>query len=657
MKKRITSQYLTLCFWLLVSLPLPLMAKDAPCAETISIGKVFSNQGEIALPSSKSIVKLMLDGQVSVKDTEDFFIRVLLADASGNDYLVYENYPEICNGSTESLVNIGLETSLLPNVLPTKIKIFVKNAALTVQSVNVDYNDQIYRVGSKEYLLKADSLKYQQAKETAEKINLYNENRGKTWSAGVTRLALMNYQQRKQVLGLPDGVSSQGIEYYVGGVFVLKNDTVSPKMAQVESEVVKSFDWRNRHGINWMTPVKDQGQSCYCSAFAAVSCVEALSNLYYNKKLDLDLSEQEAACCNEYVQSRDPYTGGMSIDAPLDYFRDHGVCDEEAYPFVDADSAHNCRSDEVTPNYTVRIKGYHQINSKAEDIIKKAIIAQGPLVSGFYFGYTWNGKKYVGNSHAMVLTGWHVLQAGDTIKHLHHKGDGTDLSVCKVILPGDSLIGSTVWTFKNSYQENGLDIMSPEYMYIVFENMRNMHYAQAIDYPIYVSNMSEGDIVSEDKDGDGYYNWGIGPKPASCPSWVPDEEDGDDSDPNYGPMDEYGHLQIITPDSCDAIHISQSGRIDGDVHFLRNVIIDPNIQWTVGGNLYFHNGAKLIVSNKASLKIVDNAVIDDVTLCVAKESSLDVQDGSEIRLRSGSNLFLPRGCSATLKDGTIKNMK
>ena len=55
--------------------------------------------------------------------------------------------------------------------------------------------------------------------------------------------------------------------------------------------------------------------------------------------------------------------------------------------------------------------------------------------------------------------------------------------------------------------------------------------------------------------------------------------------------------------------------------------------------------------------IVDNAVIDDVTLCVAKESSLDVQDGSEIRLRSGSNLFLPRGCSATLKNGTIKNMK
>lgn len=106
--------------------------------------------------------------------------------------------------------------------------------------MNVDYNDQIYRVGSKEYLLKADSLKYQQAKETAEKINLYNENRGKTWSAGVTRLALMNYQQRKQVLGLPDGVSSQGIEYYVGGVFVLKMILCPPKWHRQKVRLLKA---------------------------------------------------------------------------------------------------------------------------------------------------------------------------------------------------------------------------------------------------------------------------------------------------------------------------------------------------------------------------------------------------------------------------------
>ena len=72
----------------------------------------------------------------------------------------------------------------------------------------------------------------------------------------------------------------------------------------------------------------------------------------------------------------------------------------------------------------------------------------------------------------------------------------------------------------------------------------------------------------------------------------------------------------------------------------------------------YHNGNVNIGSEQPTSYVsLSVGNIDDVTLCVAKESSLDVQDGSEIRLRSGSNLFLPRGCSATLKDGTIKNMK
>lgn len=37
----------------------------------------------------------------------------------------------------------------------------------------------------------------------------------------------------------------------------------------------------------------------------------------------------------------------------------------------------------------------------------------------------------------------------------------------------------------------------------------------------------------------------MGPKPVSCPSWVPDEPDGDDSDYTKGPMDEYGWLRDI----------------------------------------------------------------------------------------------------------------
>jgi len=44
-----------------------------------------------------------------------------------------------------------------------------------------------------------------------------------------------------------------------------------------------------------------------------------------------------------------------------------------------------------------------------------------------------------------------------------------------------------------------------------------------------------------DNDGDGYYNWGIGEKPPTCPESTPEEEDCDDSNPALGPYDKCYH--------------------------------------------------------------------------------------------------------------------
>jgi hypothetical protein len=45
----------------------------------------------------------------------------------------------------------------------------------------------------------------------------------------------------------------------------------------------------------------------------------------------------------------------------------------------------------------------------------------------------------------------------------------------------------------------------------------------------------DSDIRCVDLDNDGYYNWGIGPKPETCPDGCPEERDCDDSDPGLGP--------------------------------------------------------------------------------------------------------------------------
>lgn len=639
---------------LLISTASPMLGQNKSIPKEINIFKTFTNQDSLDISSISTITGLKINGKVCIKNTEDFFVRILLTDISDNQYLVYENYPEICSTNEEELSGIGTETMCLNNVTTKNLKIYIKNAELRIQNIIIDDNIQPFNILSSDFVSKSDSIRLLQVKKTVVAINSYNKKNGKTWIAGVTPLALMTYQQRKHYLGLPDNVSSQGIEYYIDGIFILRDLLNTSNTVDIKSDFVSNFDWRNRHGVNWITPVKDQGQSSYCTAFAAVSCVEAITNLYFNQHINLDLSEQEAACCNKDVANRNPYTEGMTISAPLEYIRDNGVCDEASYPFIDADSAHYCKSDEITPAINVQINGFNLIYPKTAENIKKAIITKGPLVSGFYFGFRWDKDNYISRSHAMALIGWRVLQVGDTINHLYNRGKGTDLSACKVIAPNDSLIGKTVWIFKNSYKDRGEDIMSPEYMYIVFDNIEYLHTPYSIELPIRVSNIEDNSIICEDKDGDGYYNWGIGPKPTSCPSWVPDEEDGDDSNPNYGPMNEFGHLQIISPDKCEPLHIVQSVNYVSDQHFWQNVIIDPFVQLSISGNLYFHNGAKLIVSNNASLRLVNNAVIHEATLDIAKNATIEINDNAEIRLKQEKKFSIPKGSRFTFNGGTIK---
>lgn len=57
--------------------------------------------------------------------------------------------------------------------------------------------------------------------------------------------------------------------------------------------------------------------------------------------------------------------------------------------------------------------------------------------------------------------------------------------------------------------------------------------------------LTDNDIACEDRDGDGYFNWGVGAMPPSCPAGVRTEPDGDDSAPCLGPMDEFGKLQPL----------------------------------------------------------------------------------------------------------------
>ena len=163
--------------------------------------------------------------------------------------------------------------------------------------------------------------------------------------------------------------------------------------------------------------------------------------------------------------------------------------------------------------------------------------------------------------------------------------------------------------------------------------------------PITSPNYTNADIICEDKDGDGYYYWGIGPKPATCPACAPDEPDGDDSNPNLGPMDEYGNCAAITP----LIGNITTQTWNTNKTISNNIVIPSGVTLTITATAYLSNytitvlcGGKLILSG---------GTIDDGNIVVQGE--LTISNNGKILLGNYDNLDVKLGATFNLEYGEV----
>ncbi|MCK4679449.1 MAG: PKD domain-containing protein [Bacteroidales bacterium] len=485
--------------------------------ETIEINQTFTTENEI-FPFDEdvsTIFGLALNANISLENDKSL-VRVILVDKNYEEHLIYEAYSLLEPDLSFSVDKICEETSILNSVKPHSVRVEITDATITINSFTYASG---MKSGTDVLMVKKEKKQAQNIKKIIE-INKNLKAKGLSWVAGPTSVSEMTYAERKKLYG--QSTFPLGFEYYVGGVI----KTATSSSSRETSLMVDNWDWRERHGQNWITSVTDQGQCGSCWAFAATGATEALVNLYFNQHLNLDLSEQDVLSCS----GAGSCGGGWPYGA-LDYITTTGVVDEGTFPYTATDQP--CANKGTDPYELIKIGGRIPFPSseypRTDDDLKRMIIERGPISGGL--DDWW---------HAMVLPGYQVVEEGDIFFY-------RDLNLntyWKTVGAGDPLIGEIVWIFKNSWGTNWGD---NGYVYVE-TNITNINWTHALLTPVQ-SLVQSYDVVCEDSDGDGYYWWGLGEKPATCS--CPDEPDGDDSDPGLGPLDEYGYCTILVSPVAD----------------------------------------------------------------------------------------------------------
>ena len=621
------------------------LSRTSTSVKSHDINMTYVSDSVLLIPQfDEAVSGVSVDGTI-VKDSPDYLVRIILIDKNGGEHLLMESYEEVNSSTSFSFTDYCEETALLENIHPDRVKIIVKYATLHLDRLNIA--PQQRDLDKAEFKERQATLRKARVNSRIERINIYNKTHNRLWAAGETELASQDYQTRRRMLGLPDEVNSCGIEYYVGGIFEFGHQTERQRI-NLNSPYVDKFDWRDRHGKNWITSVKNQVASSFCVVFAALGSLEAVSNLYYNRKMDLNLSEREIIDCADTVPHH-LYTN-FEDSIVYNYLTNHGVCDEEVYPvdslWFEQDTLF-CKSDIITPNEQIRINGYSEIFANP-NTIKSNLISKGPLSSGWVVPY--NSTK---RGHAMVLVGYNTIKANDTIWYYN---SNLNIPVCiGVINEHDPRIGVTYWIFKDSYGTSNTyyNLIFSQYPSNTETYIASMSPPISINLPLTAQTLNNDSIIWEDADGDGYYYWGLGSKPYSCPSWIPDIPDGDDSDPTKGPMDEYGYFYEIEGHG-DMIVSGQSSSYGSEMLY-GGIYIRNNGTLNLYGFRTLVGENKIVIEQNGTL-IVNGGVLANAEFVFTPPCTIKVKNGGAIYMKNNCDFEPPVGCFVEIEKGIIGNM-
>lgn len=613
------------------------------------VGITATRDSIVSLSFNQPISGLFISGTVAFGNMQDSYARVTVKDRGDVEYLVYENYPLLSNENPSCFSKVAVESILLDDIVPTSMKIEVFDASVQIDSVYYSAAQNLRQ----SFPAKARAIRQEQTLALVDKLNAHLRENHMPWYAGCTSVALKTLEEKKMMFGnrVP---CLHGFDFYKGGLYVISPNQIntSPEVqsSMRSNSYVSDFDWRNRHGKNWITSVKQQ-HSNTCWDFASVATIESNFNIYFNQvfedSITNNLSEQELVSCIDndgktiYQRLHD---GGFASVA-LGYVKRNGIVREECFPWSGEVPCDNkCRNPQEQVSFSSsRILFEHTITYTSSDSIvdtlKKAIIKSPIVVSRFRPG---GG----GIGHTVSCVGFHQIQMGDTLCNSF-----SNPYLIVVDSTNSSLVGLTSWIIKNSWGstwgENGFARMA-------FEGTRYTFFELLGPYTSLV--YSDTDRCVTDEDMDGYYTWGSGTKPTNLPIWVPDEQDGDDSNPIIGAIDEYGKCDTLTinPAITWNINTNVNYSVSDDFTYPNIVLLQDGILNINCSTMTMKRNAVIRVLAGGKL-IVHGGQILEADIVVENGGTLIIDDGGLVRLRHNGQYRAQTGAKVIVNSGKIEN--
>ena len=596
-----------------------------------TIGTILREDTILTLDNRSEITALSISGICVLSHDGDSYVRVTLMDDHNYEYLVYENYPLLSDELTTRFTDIAIETVMLDDITPKCLKVTMKDASLELQSVNC-YRGASANIQSSK---SPEEIQKEQVQYIVDRLNTNLRMRNMTWRAGMTSMAEKTFEEKKTMFGgeLPQ---LHGFDYYSGGIFVMPGALESTRNTDTRSATtntyVSEWDWRDRHGKNWMTPVKAQGLCPSCWAFAAVGVVESYVNLYYNRLIHPNLSEQQLiSCLNRGCK------GGYA-DSALYYIKDNGIVNELCFPYK-GDSI-PCDSICEVPDTIVNINDFVSINKNDTNLIKYYLF-KNPLVMNI--NAPWR--------HSVVLAGYKTIEDGDVI----HFGNQAEIDSCITIdsVLHQNLIGQTAWLLKNN---KGIEWGEMGYMYAIV----NTSYISRIYSPtgsITCTILDNDGIICSDADGDGYYFWGIGNKPSWCPEWIPGIKDGDDSNHIKGKLylestHIFGDLETLNPDGNPTLQITGNTTYNTRQSKYSHIRINSNATLTIQNVLNLFGRVTITIESGGEL-VIDGGVITNAYIAFSSGGKLTIKNGGKLVMRTNTDFEAPIGALVEIEDGMI----